>query len=108
MICQRTGCGEPIPESRRKYCCDRCARIVNRDSAVARARRRQAAIAAKGGDKVATRVCLSCSRSFLSEGPWNRICPRCAERNVAAPPRAIASHIGLAASVHDIQRLLGD
>ena len=108
MICQRTGCGKPIPSGRRKYCSDRCARIVNRDSAAARARRRTAAIRAKGGPAVRTRTCLACSQAFLSEGPWNRICPRCSERNLASPPRAAAVHFGLAVGSHDINRLLGD
>jgi len=106
--CQRPGCGKPIPEGRRKYCSDRCARIVNRDSAAARARRRTAAIAAKGGPHVGPRICLSCDRVFLSEGPWNRICPRCSERNVSLPPRASASRYGGGLSARDIQRLLGD
>lgn len=106
MICQRPGCGRPIPDGRRKYCSDRCARVVNRDSAAARARRRQAAIAAKGGPHVGMRICLSCDAPFLSEGPWNRICPRCSERNVAVPPRANAAHSGLTAG--DLNRLLGD
>jgi len=108
VICQRPGCGRPVPGSRRKYCSDKCARIVNRDSASARARRRAAAIEAKGGDHVATRLCLACGRRFLSEGPWNRICPHCSERNVATPPRAAAVHCGLELHVRDIQRLLGD
>jgi hypothetical protein len=104
--CQRPGCGKPIPEGRRKYCSDKCARIVNRDSAAARARRREAAIAAKGGPHVRPRICLSCNKSFLSEGPWNRICPRCSERNVAVPPRATASRSGLHGG--DLDRMLGD
>ena len=29
------------------------------------------------------RICLSCDRPFLSEGPWNRICPRCNKANDA-------------------------
>jgi hypothetical protein len=81
---------------------------VNRDSAAARARRRTAAIAAKGGPHVSARICLSCNRAFLSEGPWNRICPRCSERNVSLPPRATASRYGGGLSVRDIHRLLGD
>jgi hypothetical protein len=92
--CQRPGCGKPVPEGRRKYCSDRCGRIVNRDSASARARRREQALLEKGGEEVATRLCLSCNQEFLSEGPWNRICPRCSERNVAVPPRAQAAHVG--------------
>ena len=83
MLCQRPRCGAPVPEGRRKYCSDRCARIVNRDSSAARARRRMAAIEAKGGPHVAPRICLSCSHPFLSEGPWNRICGNCSERNSA-------------------------
>ena len=106
MRCQRIGCGNPIPEGRRKYCSDRCARVVNRDSAAARSRRRTAALAAKGGPHVAARLCLSCDRSFLSEGPWNRICPRCGERNVSLPPRASAAHSGF--TCRDLDRLLGD
>ncbi len=106
MRCQRPGCGKPVGEGRRKYCSDRCARIVNRDSATARARRRQAAIAAKGGPHVAPRICLSCDKTFLSEGPWNRICPRCSERNVAVPPRASASRSNL--SGRDLDSILGD
>ncbi len=94
MTCQRPGCNNPIPPGRRKYCSDRCARIVNRDSAEARARRRAAAILAKGGREVRKRLCLGCGRYFLSEGPWNRICPRCSERNMSAAPRAIGLHVG--------------
>jgi len=108
VLCQRNRCGAPVPDGRRKYCSDRCARIVNRDSAAARARRRAAAIEAKGGPHVAMRLCLSCSRLFLSEGPWNRICPNCAERNLAAPPRASAVHFGLALHVGDSGRFQGD
>ncbi len=36
------------------------------------------------------RRCLKCNRSFLSEGPWNRLCARCNAQNkdVKAPPSA--------------------
>lgn len=108
MRCQRLGCGKPIPDGRRKYCSDRCARVVNRDSSAARAKRRTAAIAARGGPEVRKRMCLSCVKPFLSEGPWNRICPRCSERNVTLPPRAMAAHCGAGLHIRDIQRLLGD
>ena len=108
MVCQRSSCGKPVPDGRRKYCSDRCGRIVNRDSAIARARRRTAAIEAHGGPQVAVRICLSCDRPFLSEGPWNRICPRCGERNVGAPPRAVGAHIGASLSVFELRRLLED
>ncbi len=108
MLCQRPRCGAPVPEGRRKYCSDRCARIVNRDSSAARARRRATAIEARGGPNVAPRICLSCRHPFLSEGPWNRICPHCSERNVAAPPRASAVHLGLSVNVRDLAHILGE
>ncbi len=108
MCCQRPGCGRPVPEGRRKYCCDRCGRVVNRDSATARARRREAAIVAKGGNQVGARICLSCDSPFLSEGPWNRICPQCSERNVAVPPRAMAAHMGFSTTVRDARSLIDD
>jgi hypothetical protein len=75
---------------------------VNRDSATARARRRTVLLEQKGGPHVAPRVCLACNRPFLSEGPWNRICPRCAERNSVVAPRAIGAHIGVAGSVRSL------
>jgi len=96
VICQRPGCGNTVPDGRRKYCCDRCGRVVNRDSATARARRRTMILEAKGGPNVAPRVCLACNRPFLSEGAWNRICPRCNERNSMVSPRATGAHIGVA------------
>ena len=108
MRCQRPGCGKPVGEGRRKYCSDRCARIVNRDSATARARRRQAAIAAKGGPHVAPRICLSCDKTFLSEGPWNRLCPSCSRENdrlaeelhaMALRPRARLRHSAALAAI---------
>lgn len=108
MLCQRLRCGAHVPDGRRKYCSDRCARIVNRDSSTARARRRTAAIEARGGPQVGVRVCLSCNGPFLSEGPWNRICPHCAERNVAAPPRATGAHIGFTLHARDVAALWGD
>lgn len=108
MLCQRPRCGAPVPEGRRKYCSDRCARLVNRDSASARARRRAACIEARGGPHVASRICLACGQPFLSEGPWNRICPHCSERNVAAPPRASAVRLGLSVHLRDLAHILDE
>lgn len=35
------------------------------------------------------RRCLRCGKLFMSEGPWNRICPRCAKTEVPFPsPKA--------------------
>ncbi len=37
-----------------------------------------------------------CEGMFMSEGPWNRICPRCSERNSMVAPRATGAHVGVA------------
>jgi hypothetical protein len=65
-------------------------------------------LAAKGGNQVGMRLCLSCDRFFLSEGPWNRICPQCSERNIAVPPRAHAAHVEAVVAAHDLRPVLGD
>jgi hypothetical protein len=36
-----------------------------------------------GEEHAADRLCLGgCNRMFWSEGPWNRSCPKCAEKNL--------------------------
>jgi len=81
MICQREGCSRPVPPGRRKYCSVECSKIVNRRSAAERSRMRAEAYRNDRLVKYAPRTCLSCGSSFLSEGPWNRICGGCGERN---------------------------
>ena len=81
MICQREGCSRPVPPGRRKYCSVECSKIVNRRSAAERSRLRAEAYRHDRMVKYAPRTCLSCGASFLSEGPWNRICGACSERN---------------------------
>ncbi len=81
MICQRDGCNRPVPPGRRKYCSVECSKIVNRRSAAERSRLRAQAYRRERMVKYAPRDCLSCGRSFMSEGPWNRICGGCSERN---------------------------
>jgi len=36
------------------------------------------------GKAARRRVCLRCTRTFMSEGPWHRICPTCQRREDAA------------------------
>ena len=81
MICQREGCQNVVPPGRRKYCSVECSKIVNRRSAAERSRMRAQAYRRERRVKYAPRMCLSCGHSFLSEGPWNRICGACSERN---------------------------
>ena len=33
------------------------------------------------------RICLKCNRKFISEGPGNRICPRCKGNGTNRPAR---------------------
>ena len=41
----------------------------------------------KDNPDAAMRLCLGhCGEQFWSEGPWNRICPKCARRSEAPPP----------------------
>jgi len=40
-------------------------------------------------EHVKVRPCLGCDANFLSEGPWNRKCPRCLKREAlsqSVPP----------------------
>lgn len=95
MICQRDGCSRPVPPGRRKYCSVECSKIVNRRSAAERSRLRAQAYRRERMVKYAPRTCLSCGEGFLSEGPWNRICGGCRERNtVYAYNRSKGSSLG--------------
>ncbi len=87
MICQLPGCEESVPEGRRKYCSNNCAKEGNRIKT--RETKEKKRVLEALGAEVGQRTCLSCDKPFLSEGPWNRICPRCEEGNSSTPPRAI-------------------
>ncbi|HUX00824.1 MAG TPA: hypothetical protein VMY35_07575 [Phycisphaerae bacterium] len=63
--CVRCGCKKPVDEFR---WCSRC-RGSHRQNA--EARKPKAAADRK------RRTCLACGKSFWSEGPENRRCPRC-------------------------------
>jgi hypothetical protein len=81
MRCQREGCDRPVPPGRRKYCSVECSKIVNRRSAAERSRQRAQAYRRERMVKYAPRKCLACQQMFMSEGPWNRICGSCSDRN---------------------------
>jgi len=53
---------------------------ARRKAAQKRAADHQRAVQA-GGPGVGMRKCLGCDHDFLSEGPWNRICPKCSQRH---------------------------
>jgi len=94
MICQRPGCNNPIPPGRRKYCSSECSKIMNRQTAAQRADEAYRKSIKFRRAKVSIRTCLSCSKRFLSEGPWNRICPHCSERNSAVSARSYGASFG--------------
>ncbi len=97
MICQREGCSRPVPPGRRKYCSVECSKIVNRRSATEQSRLRAQTYRRERLVKYSPRNCLSCGASFLSEGPWNRICAACTERNTAySYARSRGSSLGTA------------
>jgi len=81
IICQNPECDKPIPPGRRKYCSDKCGDLVNKTDYNERHKRPSAGYRKRHltGKDAGARICLSCERTFLSEGPWNRICPRCSE-----------------------------
>jgi len=80
--CQRDGCTRSVPAGRSKYCTPECSKYMNRKRAAARSHDRylEAAMSVRRA-KTGRRRCLSCSRGFKSEGPWNRCCPKCARLN---------------------------
>jgi len=88
MTCDRPGCNSEVPSGRRKYCSTECSRAVNRMYAAMRARERYMLAAQLRNTRVKVRCCLACGDEFLSEGPWNRICPVCSERNGTYSPRS--------------------
>jgi len=94
MICQRPGCDKEIPAGRRKYCCSECSKIMNRRTAAVRAEEAYKKSIKFRHTKMAVRRCLSCNKKFLSEGPWNRICPHCSERNSSVSARSFGASLG--------------
>lgn len=80
----------------RQRICDACVQRARRDRKARRAREMAAARKAQAARErqmaasAGPRVCLSCDRTFPSEGPWNRICPKCSggDRRSAVRGRA--------------------
>lgn len=51
-------------------------------------RKRRLATRHRPASEPGERICLACDHAFMSEGPWNRICPACSDRHEKQP----ASH----------------
>lgn len=75
-LCKR--CGKQT-RRHRGFCRD-CQREISAERRSAIKRRRK------------KRTCLKCGRSFASDGPGHRICPKCAHANgmVRFKPRSVA------------------
>ena len=79
LNCLRGECGNPIPQGRRKFCSDDCAKLFHRN------RKGSDALRQQGRNNVleaGVRVCLGCDDEFPSDGPWNRLCDKCKRREV--------------------------
>ena len=86
-ICARPGCGRPLPKGRRKWCSDECWRASRWNKEASRrvyTKKLDAEAAARLRPRACPKMvrCLRCSTDghdvmFVSEGPWNRICPNC-------------------------------
>lgn len=75
MKCARKGCNNAVPPSKRKYCSEQCCKVANQ----ARLNHRNEGLALDGSRlrHRKSRVCLMCNKTFMSSGPWNRLCPVC-------------------------------
>jgi len=82
-LCKREKCQNYVPLGRKKYCCEECSREANKKVAIKRAEEER-----KAGIEyrliklnIKPRTCLKCNKIFMSNGPYNRICPDCNEKN---------------------------
>jgi hypothetical protein len=76
-------CEKPLPVGRTKYCGRDCEKAAHRARALEYYHSKLFIKARRKHRKM--RGCLDCHRKFLSDGPWNRICPRCKGRFAERP-----------------------
>ena len=81
MICNREGCDNEVPAGRRKYCCSQCGKIAHRRMAALELTQNRVRSQDEHLD-VKSRTCLRCNTRFKSDGPWNRLCPKCKRREL--------------------------
>ena len=81
MICRREDCNNVVPPGRRKYCCAECGKIAHRRKAAMELSLSRARSQSDHLD-VKVRICLRCNTRFRSDGPWNRLCPKCKRREL--------------------------
>ncbi len=83
--CGRKECENYVPFGKRKYCSNGCGTITNRKKFEEREKMdgKNNLIYYLIRKNMKPRICLGCRRTFISDGPWNRICSSCSERNAS-------------------------
>lgn len=81
-------CGAQITDpGRRRFCCDGCSRAYYREQEVeTRSTVPPANIVKLQKRTRKRRTCLRCGKRFMSDGAWNRICPKCGEKDDGGRP----------------------
>ena len=81
MKCARESCRNLVPPDNRKYCSDKCRRVVNQQRSYKQRKATTTLLMNKRRRRQKLRTCLGCNKEFMSSGPWNRICAVCAQKN---------------------------
>ncbi len=94
-LCQAPGCNNSARAHASFYCSNVCANRIARRKAIRgeAAEHRHARELHERATRTAMRTCLGkCGKPFLSEGPWNRICPVCSGHRNPPGKRHPARH----------------
>lgn len=81
MLCKFCNENEVVPP-RRLYCSDKCARAAQRQCCIDRDSAMTLEAYTMDVSQRKSRTCLRCSKSFMSYGPGNRICPQCGKYEI--------------------------
>ena len=94
-VCKLEECDNYVREPQVDYCSTKCRKRDDKKPYSSPAGYRNRNLNPDKNPKVKMRECLSCDISFLSEGPWNRICPRCSEKDRNLPKSALGYGVNL-------------
>lgn len=78
-------CGNPVLSPRRLYCSIACCRKAHRRRKLDESRELSLSLVRRQGLVRKRRTCLCCGKDFMSDGPWNRQCPKCANSQDQKP-----------------------
>jgi len=101
--CARRGCNKPVLAPRRKFCSVLCGRLSHRQRQIDLLKDETVRQAQRNKATRKQRTCLRCDRTFMSEGNWNRVCPRCARNAEDNPPPAVQTgrFVGHGQHIHE-------